>query len=65
MVLSGQRVDLRDALFTAKEKDKVSVNPLVQDGHELIPSVTRVFSRSRDMFVYLQAYHAGRRPTSP
>jgi len=65
VVLSGQRVDLRDALFTAKEKDKVNVNPLVQDGHELIPSVTRVFSRSRDMFIYLQAYHVGATPDRP
>ena len=65
VVLSGQRVDLRDALFTAKEKDKVTVNPLVQDGQMLIPSVTRVFSRSRDMFVYLQAYHVGATPDRP
>jgi VWFA-related protein len=65
VVLSGQRVDLRDALFTAKEKDKVTVNPLVQDGQMLIPSVTRVFSRSRDMFVYLQAYHVGATPDHP
>jgi VWFA-related protein len=56
VVLSSQRIDLRDAIFTAgKDKDQVS-NPLVQDGQKLIPSVTRVFSKSRDMFVYLQAY---------
>jgi hypothetical protein len=28
----------------------------VQDGQKLIPSVTRVFSRDREMYVYLQAY---------
>ena len=28
----------------------------MQDGQKLIPSVTRVFSKSRDMYVYLQAY---------
>jgi hypothetical protein len=28
----------------------------VQDGQKLIPSVTRVFSKSRDLYVYLQAY---------
>jgi len=65
VVLSGQRADLRDSLFTAKEKDKVTVNPLVQDGQKLIPSVTRVFSRSRDLFVYLQAYRAGATPEHP
>ena len=56
VVLSSQRVPLTDALFTAG-KDKAQVaNPLVQDGQKLMPSVTRVFSKSRDMYVYLQAY---------
>jgi hypothetical protein len=31
VVLSGQRVDLKDALFSAKDKGPV-VNPLIQDG---------------------------------
>ena len=31
----------------------------MQDGQKLIPSVTRVFSKSRDMYVYLQAYEQG------
>ncbi len=65
VVLSSQRVDLRDALYNAakekgKDKGKAEIaNPLVQDGQKLIPSVTRVFSRSRDMYVYLQAYEPG------
>ena len=29
------------------------------DGQKLLPSVTRVFSRSRDLFVYLEAYQRG------
>src|SRR5437899_8001529 len=60
VVLSSQRVDLKDALYNAgkaKDKDREeAVNPLVQNGQKLIPSVTRVFSKSRDMYVYLQAY---------
>jgi VWFA-related protein len=58
VVLSSQRVKLKDALYNAlKDKDKGEVtNPLVEDGQKLIPSVTRVFSKSRDMYVYLQAY---------
>jgi VWFA-related protein len=63
VVLSSQRIDLRDALYNAvKTKDKVKeevVNPLVQNGQKLIPSVTRVFSKSRNMYVYLQAYEQG------
>jgi VWFA-related protein len=60
VVLSSQRVDLKDALFNAeKDKERVkeaAVNPLVQNGQKLIPSVTRVFRQGGDMYVYLQAY---------
>jgi VWFA-related protein len=60
VVLSSQRVELKDALFDAakaKERQKEdSVNPLMQDGKKTIPSVTRVFNTARPMFVYLQAY---------
>jgi VWFA-related protein len=58
VVLSSQRVDFKDALYNAaKDKGKAeSVNPLVQEGQKLIPSVTRVFSKGREMYVYLQAY---------
>ncbi len=64
VVLSGQRVDLKNAIYNAaKAKDQekeATVNPLVQDGKKLIPSVTRVFSKGRDFYVYLQAYQQGR-----
>ena len=57
---SSQRTDLKDALYNAeKSKDQVknaAANPLVQDGKKLMPSVTRVFSKGRQMYVYLQAY---------
>ncbi len=58
VVLSSQRVDLKDALFNAvKNKDRGEVtNPLVQNGQKMIPSVTRVFRKGREMYVYLQAY---------
>ena len=36
-----------------------AVDPLVQDGQKLIPSVTRVFSNKGNMYVYLQAYEPG------
>ncbi len=58
VVLSSQRIALADALYNArKNKDKLELtNPLVESGRKLIPSVTRVFGRGREMFVYLQAY---------
>ncbi len=63
VVLSSQRVELKDALYTAektKDKDKEeAVNPLVQNGQKLIPSVTRVFRQGQEMYVYLQGYEQG------
>jgi VWFA-related protein len=60
VVLSSQRVDQKEAIFdAAKAKDREkeeAVNPLVEDGKKLIPSVTRVFNANRELFVYLQAY---------
>ncbi len=69
VVLSGQRVDLKDAIYNAaKAKEQVkdnAANPLVLNGQKLIPSVTRVFSKSRDLFVYLQAYEQGAAAVQP
>jgi hypothetical protein len=65
VVLSSQRVELKDALYTAgKDKDQIT-NPLVQDGQKLIPSVTRVFSKTRQLYVYLQAYEPAASTTQP
>jgi VWFA-related protein len=69
VVLSSQRVDLKDALYNATKgkkqaKDDAS-NPLVESGFKLIPSVTRVFNGAREMYVYLQAYAGGGPSPSP
>jgi VWFA-related protein len=70
VVLSSQRKDMDDAAFNAtKDKDKnqlqQAVNPLVQEGQKLIPSVTRVFSKKKPMWVYLQAYQQGTETPQP
>lgn len=68
VVLSSQRVDLKDALYNAvknKGQKEEPSNPLVEDGQKLIPSVTRVFSKSRDMFIYLQSYEPGAETSRP
>jgi VWFA-related protein len=57
VVLSSQRVALSDSIYNVKQKiDPDAANPLVLDDQKLIPSVTRVFSKSRDLYVFLQAY---------
>jgi VWFA-related protein len=69
VVLSSQREDMRDALFNAAKGKTAAAadaaNPMIADGQKLIPSVTRVFSKSRDMYVYLQAYERGAAATQP
>jgi len=67
VVLSSQRVDLNEAIYNAlKKKDQAeSTNPLVQEGQKLIPSVTRVFQKGREMYVYLQAYEPAATTTQP
>ncbi len=57
VVLASQRVPLGEELFTVRQDaEAAALNPLVHDGQKLVPSVTRVFSRTRDLCVYLQAY---------
>ncbi|HVU47397.1 MAG TPA: VWA domain-containing protein [Terracidiphilus sp.] len=69
VVLGSQRVELNQAIYdAAKAKDRIkadAVNPLVQDGKKLIPSVTRVFSTTRDIYVYFQAYKQTPSPGNP
>lgn len=63
VVLSSQKIDLKNAIYnTTKGKQEIkdiANNPLVQGGTKLIPSVTRVFKRGKNLYVYLQAYRGG------
>ncbi|HEX7423207.1 MAG TPA: VWA domain-containing protein, partial [Terriglobales bacterium] len=66
VVLSNQRQDLNTALATAeKDKKLIAQNPLVQDNQKLVPSVTRVFKKEQDMFVFLQAYQPDAQTAQP
>ena len=56
MVLASQRVPLTEALLTVQKGAQQTTDPLVFEGQKLFPSVTRVFSKSREMYVFLQAY---------
>jgi len=63
VVLSSQRVEITDAINAGNKMQ--AANPLVADGRKLIPSVTRVFSKSREMYIYLQAYQREAGNTQP
>jgi VWFA-related protein len=58
VVLSSQRIRLDDAIYSVRERVRGTqeASPLVQDGQKLLPSVTRVFSTARDLYVFLEAY---------
>jgi len=66
VILSSQRVDPGTAVFSAeKDKKVLEANPLVQDGQKLIPSVTRVFAKSQELYVFLEAYQPAAAATEP
>ncbi len=66
VVLSNQREALSAAVYTAeKDKKLLASNPLVQDNQKLIPSVTRVFKKAQDMYVYLETYQPQAETTEP
>ncbi len=66
VILSSQRLDMSQAVYNA-EKDKkiLASNPLIEDGKKLVPSVTRVFNKAQEMYVYLQAYEPAAATTEP
>ncbi|MGH9652461.1 MAG: VWA domain-containing protein, partial [Bryobacteraceae bacterium] len=67
VVLSNQRVDLKNAIYNAVKKKTAeeTANPLVWEGRKLIPSLARVFHRSQNLYIYLQAYEQGAPNTEP
>ncbi len=57
IVLSSQRQSTKGALAKADPNSKVSeANPLVEDGQQLVPSITRVFRKDQNLFVYMEVY---------
>jgi len=57
IVLSSQRQPLKAALAKADPNSKVAdANPLVEEGQQLVPSITRVFRKDQNLFVYMEVY---------
>ncbi len=66
VVISSQRQDMNSSLATAeKDKKLLAANPLISENQKLVPSVTRVFKKEQDLFVYLQAYEPEAATTQP
>jgi hypothetical protein len=57
VVLSNRREKITEAVGTGKkDRGRPAQHPLVQDGEKVIPSVTRVFRKDQQMYVYLESY---------
>ncbi len=54
---------LASQLQPAPKKDQG--NPLVHDGSEIVPSVTRVFSANQHLYLYYEVYDPGKQAAQP
>jgi VWFA-related protein len=60
VIWSNQRQALNDSLASADNKKKLTESdPLVQEGQKLIPSITHVFRKDQNLYVYLEVYDPG------
>lgn len=66
VVLSNQREKLDNAIGSAGPNRRLfGFNPLVRGGEKLVPSVTRVFRKDQEMYVFLEAYEPNAENTQP
>ena len=57
VVWASQRQPVKSAIGNAGARQKdLAADPLVQDGQKLVPSVTRVFRKDQNLYVYLEVY---------
>lgn len=58
VIWSSQRAPMSSAIASADggKKKLVDYDPLVQDGQRLVPSVTKVFRRDQNLYVYVEVY---------
>ena len=60
VVWSNQREAMSAAVATAeKNKKLLASHPLIQDGQKLVPSITRVYRKNQNLYVYLEVYDPG------
>jgi hypothetical protein len=66
VILSNQREKMTNAIGGAGMNMRMfNFNPLVEGGQKLIASVTRVFRKDQEMYVFLQAYEPTATTTQP
>lgn len=61
VIWASQREPLNEAVGSAERNRKLQrTHPLVHDGSKLIPSITRVFRRDQQLYVFFEMYDPGR-----
>jgi len=66
VILSNQIQPVSEALYSAEKDQKLlAANPLVQNKQKIIPSVTEVFKKSQEMYVYVETYQPLAASTEP
>ena len=64
VVLSNQREPLSAAVGAAERNRKLlASHPLVQEGQKLIPSITKVFRKDQNLYVFFEVYDPGADPS--
>jgi VWFA-related protein len=57
VIYSSQKDPVASAVGSAtNDKKVISNHPLIQDGQKLVPSITRVFRKDQNMYVYFEVY---------
>jgi VWFA-related protein len=61
VVWGHQREPLQEAVGAAEKRNRLLArHPLVQEGKKLVPSITRVFRRDQNLYVYFEVYDPAR-----
>ncbi len=65
VVWSNQLAPVSEAVGVADKSKKAGAgNPLIADGQKLAPSITRVFKKDQNLYVYLEVYDPATNETS-
>ncbi len=59
VVWSSQRQPMSESIASVEKKKILEADPLVQDGQKLIPSITHVFRKDQNLYVYMEVYDPG------
>lgn len=63
VVWANQREPLSSTVGAAeRNKRLISLHPLIEEGQKLVPSITKVFRKDQNLYVYLEVYDPGLAP---